>query len=57
MSYADADLLNIIDIEATCWETPPPPGQVNEIIEIGLCVLNIRTLERIERRSIKVRRL
>ena len=49
------ELLNIIDIEATCWAAQPPPGQVSEIIEIGLCVLNLRTLERVERRSIRVR--
>lgn len=49
------ELLNIIDIEATCWAAQPLPGQVSEIIEIGLCVLNLRTLERVERRSIRVR--
>jgi inhibitor of KinA sporulation pathway (predicted exonuclease) len=35
----------IIDLEATCWEGNPPAGQVNEIIEIGLCVLNTKTGE------------
>lgn len=57
MTHSDspAELLNIIDIEATCWDAQPPPGQVSEIIEIGLCVLNLRTLERVQRRSIKVR--
>lgn len=49
------NLLNIIDLEATCWEGDVPPGQVNEIIEIGVCVLNTGTLERTEKRSILVR--
>ena len=49
------DLLNVIDVEATCWDGPTPPGQTNEIIEVGICVLNIRTLERVERRHIMVR--
>lgn len=48
-------LLNIIDIEATCWDGPPPSGQPNEIIEIGVCVLDMQSLERVERRSVLVR--
>jgi len=32
--------INIIDLEATCWDGPPPDGAVSEIIEIGLCVQN-----------------
>lgn len=50
------NLLNVIDIEATCWkDKSPPPGQTNEIIEIGLCVLNLDTHERLEKHSILVR--
>lgn len=30
----------IIDLEATCWQGPVPAGQENEIIEIGLAVLD-----------------
>jgi inhibitor of KinA sporulation pathway (predicted exonuclease) len=48
-------LLNVVDVEATCWAGNPPPGQVNEIIEIGLCVVNLDTLERVERDRIMVR--
>ena len=48
-------LLNVVDVEATCWEGPPPPGQANEIIEIGVCVLDLHTLERVETRSLLVR--
>lgn len=47
--------LNVVDIEATCWEGDPPAGQRNEIIEIGIVVLNLDTLERTGKRSIMVR--
>ncbi|WP_298416776.1 3'-5' exonuclease [uncultured Kordia sp.] len=33
----------IVDLEATCWNGKIPDGQVNEIIEIGICVLNTET--------------
>lgn len=33
----------IIDLEATCWNGKIPEGQVNEIIEIGICVLDTAT--------------
>ncbi|BEK95293.1 3'-5' exonuclease [Nocardia seriolae] len=51
----DERYLNVVDVEATCWEGPNPPGQPNEIIEIGLCVLDVRTRERVEKHSILVR--
>ena len=35
----------IIDLEATCWDGPIPAGQINEIIEIGICILNTSTGE------------
>jgi len=35
----------IIDLEATCWNGPVPQGQLNEIIEIGICTLNTETSE------------
>lgn len=47
--------LNVIDVEATCWEGPPPAGQSSEIIEIGVCELNTQTLERARRQAILVR--
>jgi inhibitor of KinA sporulation pathway (predicted exonuclease) len=47
--------LNVVDVEATCWEGRPPPGQVNEIIEIGLCVIDVERLERVARDRIMVR--
>ncbi|MGW4246307.1 exonuclease domain-containing protein [Nocardia sp. NPDC004722] len=51
----ERDFLNVVDVEATCWEGPNPPGQPNEIIEIGVCVLDLRTRERVGRHSILVR--
>jgi len=30
----------VIDLEATCWDGKIPSGQVNEIIEIGICILD-----------------
>ena len=29
----------VLDIEATCWKIPPP-GFIQETIEIGACLLN-----------------
>jgi len=39
------DKVNVIDVEATCWEGNPPLGQKREIIEVGITVVDIRTLE------------
>jgi inhibitor of KinA sporulation pathway (predicted exonuclease) len=49
------NLLLVVDVEATCWDGEPPPGQVHEIIEIGVCVVDLDRRERGERRSILVR--
>jgi inhibitor of KinA sporulation pathway (predicted exonuclease) len=49
------DLLNVVDVEATCWDGEPPDGQVNEIIEIGLTVVDLDAGTRIERHGIIVR--
>ena len=35
------DKILVVDIEATCWEETPPPGQVSEIIEVGLCLYHV----------------
>jgi inhibitor of KinA sporulation pathway (predicted exonuclease) len=49
------DKILVIDLEATCWEGEPPPGQKSEIIEIGLCVLDVTSGEREDNPSILVR--
>jgi len=45
----------VIDIESTCWQGNPPSGQESEIIEIGICTLDIASGERGEKRSILVK--
>lgn len=45
----------MVDVEATCWQGEPPPGQESEIIEVGVCLLDTRTGERLEKESILVR--
>jgi inhibitor of KinA sporulation pathway (predicted exonuclease) len=49
------DQLVVVDLEATCWENDPPDGQESEIIEIGICTVDIRTGERLDRESVLVR--
>ena len=48
-------LLNVIDVEATCWEGEPPPGAVGEIIEIGLTVVDHGSRERVAKHRMLVR--
>ncbi|SEF60040.1 Inhibitor of the KinA pathway to sporulation, predicted exonuclease [Actinacidiphila yanglinensis] len=52
---SDSALLNVIDVEATCWEGQPPPGSVHEIIEIGLTVVDLTARRRVARHRIPVR--
>ncbi len=49
------DMILVIDVESTCWEGSPPPGQSSEIIEIGLCPVDLKTLTRLEKRSILIK--
>lgn len=51
----DRDLLNIVDVESTCWEGRPPAGQVSEIVEIGLAVVDVSSGDRVSRHRIVVR--
>jgi inhibitor of KinA sporulation pathway (predicted exonuclease) len=48
-------LLNVVDVEATCWDGQPPAGAVSEIIEIGLTVVDLSTRERVSKHRILVR--
>ncbi|WP_194820039.1 3'-5' exonuclease [Nocardia sp. XZ_19_385] len=48
-------LLNVVDVEATCWEGETPPGAVSEIIEIGLTVVDLDARTRIAKHRILVR--
>jgi inhibitor of KinA sporulation pathway (predicted exonuclease) len=49
------DQVLVVDVESTCWETTPPGGQVSEIIEIGVCPVEVGSGARGERRSVLVR--
>ena len=49
------DHILVVDLEATCWDGEPPVGHVNEIIEIGICPLELTTGKRLEKRSILVK--
>lgn len=49
------DQVLVIDVESTCWDGPQPAGQRSEIIEIGVCALDVGSLERGARQSILVR--
>jgi inhibitor of KinA sporulation pathway (predicted exonuclease) len=49
------DTILVIDLESTCWDGPPPDGQVSEIIEIGVATIDVATLGRVEKRSILVK--
>ncbi|UCH92600.1 MAG: exonuclease domain-containing protein [Candidatus Aminicenantes bacterium] len=55
MAKKKLDQIIVIDVEATCWEGEPPEGQENEIIEIGICPLEVATGKRLEKRSIIVK--
>jgi inhibitor of KinA sporulation pathway (predicted exonuclease) len=48
-------LLNVVDVEATCWEGDPPPGEEHEIIEIGLTVVDLDSRRRLAKHRILVR--
>lgn len=46
----------VVDVEATCWETREEQGkQPNEIIEIGVAVLEYKSGQVVERASIAVK--
>jgi len=50
------DQILVIDIESTCWEGGfPPKGQFNDVIEIGICPLEVSTLRRLEKRSLLIK--
>ncbi|QBD80211.1 exonuclease domain-containing protein [Ktedonosporobacter rubrisoli] len=55
MAKRKLDQVLIVDIEATCWQTSIPPGQESEIIEIGLCLLDVASWKPQDKTSILVR--
>jgi inhibitor of KinA sporulation pathway (predicted exonuclease) len=49
------DKIIVIDLESTCWEGPPPDGQVSEIIEIGVATVDVASLQRVDKQSILIK--
>lgn len=49
------DEVLVVDLESTCWDGAPPSEQKSEIIEIGLCRVDLKTLKRTEKRSILIK--
>ena len=49
------DKIVVVDIEATCWEGATPDGMENDIIEIGVCLLDVNTGEITDNRGILVK--
>jgi inhibitor of KinA sporulation pathway (predicted exonuclease) len=48
------DRIVVVDVESTCWDGDPPAGQESEIIEIGVCTVDVASGERLEREAILV---
>jgi inhibitor of KinA sporulation pathway (predicted exonuclease) len=49
------DHIIVIDIECTCWQGSPPPDEEGEIIEVGICTLDVASGRRGPKRSVLVR--
>jgi inhibitor of KinA sporulation pathway (predicted exonuclease) len=49
------DKIVVVDIEATCWNGPNPEGAQNDIIEIGICLLDVATGEITDSKGIMVK--
>ena len=49
------DKIVVVDVESTCWRGSPPKGQANQIIEIGVCLLDVKSLLASQKTSILVR--
>lgn len=55
MNNKRLDKLLVIDLEATCWDGKKPEDQKNEIIEVGLCLVDLQTHEISDSRSLIVK--
>lgn len=54
MARRKLDKIVVVDVEATCWQGQPPPGEDSEIIEVGVCLLDVASGERTARDSLLV---
>ncbi len=50
-----ARFVNVVDLEATCWRGHPPTGQAQEIIEIGICTVDLLEWTRSQPKAFLVR--
>ncbi len=48
------DKIVVVDVESTCWEDKNPDGMESDIIEIGICLLDVGTGEITDNRGIMV---
>ena len=48
------DKIVVVDIEATCWNGKTPDDMESDIIEIGICLLDVHTGEITDNRGIMV---
>lgn len=46
------DYIVVVDIEATCWEGKVPEGMSSDIIEVGVCLLDVNSGERTANRGV-----
>lgn len=49
------DKIIVVDIESTCWEGKAPENMESDIIEIGICLLDVRSGEITNNRGILVK--
>ncbi|UZR99730.1 3'-5' exonuclease [Chondrinema litorale] len=49
------DKILVVDIEATCWEGKVPTDMESDIIEIGICLLDVQSGDISENRGILVK--
>jgi len=49
------DKIIVVDLEATCWRGYPPKGQTQQIIEVGVCLLDVKTHEITDNRGILIK--
>lgn len=49
------DRILFLDVEMTCWDGPPPEGEVSEIIEFGLAEVDVPSLALVRTGSFLVR--
>ncbi len=51
----DRSVMCVVDLESTCWDGEPPSGELPEIIEVGVAVMDARKLEVVDKHAILVR--